>query len=70
VGLIVWFLVGLNKGATVRVTTQWRNAFGVDRHAMYRALKWLEADGLVTVDRRVGSCPVVTLIGWHQHNAR
>jgi hypothetical protein len=67
VGLIVWFLAGLQKRPTVRVAAQWRDAFGVDRHALYRALKWLESDGLVTVDRRVGSCPVVTLPGWELH---
>ena len=63
VGIVIWFLAGLNKAGTVRVTGQWVSSFGIDRHALYRALKWLEADGLVGVRRRAGSCPEVRLIG-------
>ena len=64
VAVIVWFLAGLNRTGTVRVTSQWTERFGLDRHALYRALRWLEAEGLVTVKRRPGSCPEVTVIGW------
>ena len=35
---------------------------GVDRRAKYRVLRDLEASGLITVDRRSGKTPVVTLV--------
>jgi hypothetical protein len=36
--------------------------FGLDRNAKYRALAWLERAGLVTVERKLGRAPVVTIL--------
>ena len=36
--------------------------FGLDRNAKYRALACLEAAGLVTVDRKLGRSPIVTIL--------
>jgi hypothetical protein len=65
VGLALWFLVGVNKSMTVRLAPAATRGFGMNRHAAYRALRQLERSGLITVSRRSGSSPVVTL-----HEAR
>jgi hypothetical protein len=62
VGLSVWFLAGMTKSRSVRLSARVSRAFGVDRHAKYRALRWLEDAGLVTVVRRSGCSPIVTLL--------
>jgi hypothetical protein len=36
-------------------------AFGVDRHAKYRAIERLESAGLISVVRQHGQNPVITL---------
>jgi hypothetical protein len=36
--------------------------FGLDRNAKYRALTWLEDAGLVSVERKLGRAPVVTIL--------
>ncbi len=62
VGLAVWFLAGMAKSRSVRLSAGVSRAFGVDRHAKYRALRWLEDARLVTVVRRPGRSPIVTLL--------
>ena len=37
-------------------------AFGVDRNAKYRSLTWMENEGLITVERKMGRAPVVMII--------
>ncbi len=37
--------------------------FGLDRNAKYRALRWLEGAGLITVERKLGRAPIVTING-------
>ena len=63
VSLLLWFRVGCEKSVTVRLTQSHCNLFGLSRHAVYRALKSLEAAGLVTVSRHRGRCPIVTING-------
>lgn len=36
--------------------------FGLDRNAKYRALAWLEEARLVSVERKLGRSPIVTLL--------
>jgi hypothetical protein len=36
--------------------------FGLDRNAKYRGLAWLEAARLVSVRRRLGCSPIVTIL--------
>lgn len=37
-------------------------AFGVDRNAKYRSLTWMENEGLINVERRMGRAPVVIIL--------
>mgnify|MGYP000305885626 CR=1 FL=1 len=63
VALAIWFLSGLNyKSATVKVTRKTLESLGIERNAGYRGLRSLENAGLVSVDRRPGSSPVVTIL--------
>ncbi|MGZ4979611.1 MAG: hypothetical protein ACXV8O_20950 [Methylobacter sp.] len=63
VALAIWFLSGLNhKSATVKLTRKTLNQLGVERNAGYRGLRTLEESGLVTVMRKPGACPVVTIL--------
>jgi hypothetical protein len=36
--------------------------FGLDRNAKYRALAWLEEAGLISVERKAGHAPLVTIL--------
>ncbi|MBT6483436.1 MAG: hypothetical protein HOK71_02030 [Planctomycetaceae bacterium] len=62
VALVIWFQAGLEKRRTkLRLTTKMIERFGVNRQAGYRALAALEDAGLVTVDRKPGRCPLVSI---------
>jgi hypothetical protein len=71
VGVVLWWLAGLRRQRTD--TVPWRPSigklFGLDRHATHRALKTLEAAGLVRVDRQAGRCPLVTILHKETHHA-
>ena len=62
VGLALWYLAGLTKSRTVKLTGATLKIFGTERRAAYRALKGLEAAGLVTVKRHPGQAPLVTIL--------
>ena len=61
-GVALWFLAGLKRTRMVSLSNSVLAQFGVDRYAKYRALNWLERDGLVVVERHPGRNPVVTLL--------
>lgn len=62
VGLAIWFRSGLeNKQTGIPLTTKTIERFHVNRQAGYRALATLEAAGLVSVDRKPGRCPLVSI---------
>ena len=46
--------VSLDNGTCLR--------FGIARNSKYRALQWLEKAGLVTVTRKLGRSPIVTIL--------
>jgi hypothetical protein len=48
----------------VKLTSDTRKAAGLSRWAQYRGLSLLEAAGTVTVERKRGRCPLVTLL-WY-----
>ena len=48
----------------VRLTSAARRVSGMTKWAQYRGLRLLQAAGTVTVERRRGRCPLVTLL-WH-----
>jgi hypothetical protein len=62
VGIVLWFVAGLHRRRTVPLSSELLSLLGVDRHAKYRALAWLEHEGLVAIDRRPGCNPIVTLL--------
>jgi DNA-binding MarR family transcriptional regulator len=62
IGIAIWYLVGLNKDRTVKLSKKIREGFGVDRYATRRALDNLEQAGLITTERHAGRLPVVTVL--------
>lgn len=62
VAIVLWLLAGINRGRPVKWEPATAATLGVGRHAAYRGLAALERAGLVGVDRRIGRCPVVTIV--------
>jgi hypothetical protein len=62
VAMAIWFMAGLKKTAVVPVSNITGLQFGLDRNAKYRALEWLENANLITVERRAGRAPIVTIL--------
>ncbi len=62
VGIAIWFMAGIKKNNTIRLTGKTMIQFGVKRKAGYRALQRLEQAGLISVKRGIGRCPVVTIL--------
>ena len=60
--MALWFLSGVTRSETVKLSGRLLTELGVDRHAKYRALTALEGAGLVRVTRLPGQNPVVTLL--------
>ena len=61
VALAVWYLAGLEKDWQVKLTWSVLARFGLSAYTGRRGLAALELAGLVTVERRPGCCPVVTI---------
>jgi hypothetical protein len=61
-GIALWYAAGLARSAAVPLSNISGVRFGLDRNAKYRALAWLEDAGLITVERKLGRAPVVTLL--------
>jgi hypothetical protein len=70
VGLILWHLSGLNRGArTVLLTTVVCKQWGVAPAAKQRALATLENASLVSIERRGKKNPIVTILrGGDEHD--
>jgi DNA-binding transcriptional ArsR family regulator len=62
IGLALWYLSGLKKSRTIRLTSQARSGFGIGRQALYRQLAALENEGLISVERREGRRPTITIL--------
>lgn len=62
VGIVIWFKAGLTKSHSVSVPNGLLSTFGVDRHAKARALVSLESAGLISVKRKSGKNPVITIL--------
>jgi hypothetical protein len=58
----LWYAAGLARSRSVALSNRSGRRFGLDRNAKYRALGWLEKASLITVERRLGSSPLVTLL--------
>jgi DNA-binding MarR family transcriptional regulator len=62
VAVLLHYRKGLTRTATVFVPSKLLAQFGVDRHGFYRALRSLESAALVSVERRKGRKPVITIV--------
>jgi hypothetical protein len=61
VTLAIWYMAGLTRQPTVKLCRKPLNLLGVGRDAAREGLSRLEQRGLVSVVRKTGACPVVTL---------
>ncbi|MCK9387705.1 MAG: hypothetical protein M0Q22_04840 [Sulfuritalea sp.] len=62
VGLALWFLAGVQRSQTVKLTGEIEKIAGCGRKAVYAGLAALEEVGLVRVERRRGARAVVKVI--------
>jgi hypothetical protein len=62
IGMLIWFLQGVQKRRTVKLAPSWLRRFSIERQAAYRALKALEHARLITVARKRGESPMVTIV--------
>ena len=62
IGLALWYVSGLKKSTTFRLTTKQLEDFYIDRQTKYRGLQHLEKAGLIEVKSQAGKNPTVTLI--------
>jgi hypothetical protein len=62
VASICWFLAGLGRSAVFELRPEDSWGMGLSRQSIYRGLTALELAGLVSVVRRSGRTPVVTIL--------
>ena len=62
VGVALWVAYGVVNSRVVPLPNVSGLRFGLDRNAKYRGLAWLEQAGLVTVQRKLGRAPMVTIL--------
>ena len=62
VAIALWYLTGVKRVTTVKLSANLCRQFGVDRHAVRRALQQLESAHLVSVVRKPGQLPLVTVL--------
>lgn len=63
VAIAIWYLSGLNKQAkTVKLSGSVLRQMSIERHAAYRGLESLEKARLLSVERRPGRSPIVTIL--------
>jgi hypothetical protein len=63
VAMALWYLCGLKKCLTVKLSSIACKKLNIDRQGKYRGLKELEGKGLIRVARDHGKNPVVTIKG-------
>jgi hypothetical protein len=61
IGLCLWRLMGATGHGSIPLSNSELQPFGIDRAAKSRGLVALEKAGLITVDRKRGRWPVVTV---------
>ena len=62
VGMALWFMEGITKEHTIKLTRDLCRVFHIGRSSKYRALRFMEEAGLVQVYRQRGSNPLVTIL--------
>ena len=68
VGTAIWFVVGMAKSNTITIQGQIIADLNISRKAFNRALDRLAEIGLITVNRRPGCSPEITLLYLLQEN--
>ena len=62
-GIFLWLFAGMKRTAKVKLSLRWlEEEAGINRITAWRGLATLEAAGLVSVERRPGSKPMVTIL--------
>jgi DNA-binding transcriptional ArsR family regulator len=62
VGIAIWWLAGMSKNTSFKITAKALDQLGVSRDAASDALKRLEEHGLVLVKRSPGQRPTVQIV--------
>ena len=62
VGVALWHAAGLTRSLIVPLGNIPALEFGLNRNAKYRALDWLEDARLISVTRKPGRAPVITIL--------
>ena len=62
VGVALWYQSGLSRQNPVKPTRRLWGKFGISRRSASIAIRALEAAGLVSVVRKPGCAPVVTIV--------
>lgn len=62
VGLALWFLVGVQKNRTIKLTGEVELIAACNRKTVYQALAAIEGAGLIAVHRKPGARAVVTIL--------
>jgi hypothetical protein len=61
-GIALWCVGGVRRSLSVPLSNIAGDRFGLSRNAKYRALRWLETAGLISVQRKMGRAPIVTIL--------
>jgi hypothetical protein len=62
VGIAIWFLVGVRKSRTVKISKEAIDLSGCTRQTFYKTLQQLEQIGLIAVRRKFGQRPTITIL--------
>ena len=62
VALALWHISKLRRSRTVKMQSRILLVFGISREVYYKSLERLEETGLVSVEKRPGSTPTVTIL--------
>jgi hypothetical protein len=62
VGLCIWRLMGATRSNTIKLSNRECEALGITRYAKSRALKQLEAAGLIAAEHHRGRFPRIKVV--------
>jgi len=60
--IALWWAARIARSRSVPLSNVSSLQFGADRNQKYRAMQWLERAGLITVERKLGRAPIVTIL--------
>ena len=62
ISMVLWFLKGVIRNNTVKLSGKLVRSFGVSRSTLYRGLAEMEKAGLISIKRQIGRSPMVTIL--------